>query len=95
MRVARGQGAAKAPQAQVTREEVIGNRQGGVYHLPSGCPSYGQVCEKNQMVRLRIGGNKGGFRKAGNCEWVSLRRAGPTLDRGRVPPGFQMAERGT
>lgn len=50
MRVATGQGAAKAPQAEVTSEEVIGNRLGGGYHLPRGCPSYGQVSEKNQMV---------------------------------------------
>jgi len=68
MRVARGQGAAKAPQAQVTREEVIGNRLGGGYHLPSGCPSYGQVSAKNQVsFGSEVEAIAAGFRKAGNC----------------------------
>lgn len=68
MRVATGQGAAKAPQAQVTREEVIGNRLGGGYHLPSGCPSYGQASEKDQVVfGSESEAIKTGFRKAGNC----------------------------
>lgn len=44
--VAKAQGPSKNAQAVVTGGEVIGNRRSGVYHLPAGCPSYGQVSEK-------------------------------------------------
>ncbi|MBH3341588.1 endonuclease [Pseudomonas mendocina] len=47
---------------------IIGNRRSGVYHLPAGCPSYGQVSAKNQIsFDSEAEALKAGFRKAGNC----------------------------
>lgn len=66
--VAKAQVPAAATPAAVTGGEVIGNRRSGVYHLSSGCPSYGQVSEKNQVVfGSESEAIKAGFRKAGNC----------------------------
>ncbi|MCW2293164.1 deoxyribonuclease-1 [Pseudomonas sp. BIGb0408] len=48
--------------------EVIGNRRSNVYHLPVGCPSYGQVSPKNQVAfESESDAINAGFRKAGNC----------------------------
>lgn len=66
--VAKTQESAAVTPAAVTSGDVIGNRRSGVYHLPSGCPSYGQVSEKNQVVfGSESEAVKAGFRKAGNC----------------------------
>lgn len=47
---------------------VLGNKRTGVYHLPNGCPSYGQVSIKNQVqFRTEQEAVAAGFRKAGNC----------------------------
>lgn len=58
---------AKQP-LQVDRTLIIGNRRSGVYHLPVGCPSYGQVSAKNQVsFDSESEALEAGFRKAGNC----------------------------
>lgn len=47
---------------------IYGNKNSGVYHLPTGCPSYLQVSPRN---RVEFGTEQeaaaAGFRKAGNC----------------------------
>jgi len=48
--------------------KIIGNRRSGVYHLPVGCPSYGQVSAKNQIsFDAETEALQAGFRKASNC----------------------------
>lgn len=70
---ATGQAAKTQETKAVTRAalaggEVIGNRRSGVYHLPSGCPSYGQVSAKNQVsFGSEAEAIESGFHKAGNC----------------------------
>ncbi|GGK02262.1 hypothetical protein GCM10009304_30060 [Pseudomonas matsuisoli] len=47
---------------------IIGNRNSQVYHLPQGCPSYGNVSGKNQeLFTLESEAQAAGYRKAGNC----------------------------
>jgi deoxyribonuclease I len=47
---------------------VIGNRNSHVYHLPLGCPSYGQVAAKNRVpFSSEAEALAAGYRKAGNC----------------------------
>ncbi|OLU16670.1 deoxyribonuclease I [Pseudomonas sp. PA1(2017)] len=49
--------------------DVVGNRRSNVYHLPVGCPSYGQVSPKNQVTfASEAEAIQAGFRKAGNCK---------------------------
>lgn len=53
---------------QVAGTLIIGNRRSGVYHMPVGCPSYGQVSAKNQIsFDSETEALRAGFRKAGNC----------------------------
>ena len=48
---------------------IIGNRKSQVYHLSMGCPSYGQVSEKNQVsFTSESEAQAAGYRKAGNCK---------------------------
>jgi deoxyribonuclease-1 len=48
---------------------IIGNRKSLVYHLSVGCPSYGQVSEKNQVsFTSESEAQTAGYRKAGNCK---------------------------
>ena len=48
---------------------IIGNRKSQVYHLSVGCPSYGQVSEKNQIsFTSESEAQAAGYRKAGNCK---------------------------
>lgn len=48
---------------------IIGNRKSQVYHLSVGCPSYGQVSEKNQIsFTSESEAQTAGYRKAGNCK---------------------------
>ncbi len=66
--VARAQEPSKNTQAAVANGEVISNRRSGVYHLPAGCPSYGQVSAKNQVsFGSEAEAIASGFHKAGNC----------------------------
>lgn len=52
-----------------TGSAVIGNRNSRVYHLPTGCPSYGQVSEKNQVpFTSEAEALAAGYRRAGNCK---------------------------
>ena len=62
--------AAKPPLASVTGTGVIiGNRKSQLYHLSMGCPSYGQVSEKNQVsFTSESEAQAAGYRKAGNCK---------------------------
>lgn len=47
---------------------VQGNKRSGVYHLPFGCPSYGQMSEANKVeFASEAEAIAAGFRKAGNC----------------------------
>ncbi len=47
---------------------VIGNRNSRVYHLPVGCPSYGQVSAKNRVeFAAAAEAEAAGYRRAGNC----------------------------
>ena len=47
---------------------IIGNRNSKVYHLPQGCPSYGQVSSRNQVpFESETEAAAAGYRKAGNC----------------------------
>lgn len=53
---------------EVTGKQIIGNRRSGVYHLPTGCPGYGQISPKNQVpFTSETEAIAEGFRKAGNC----------------------------
>lgn len=74
-------GSPAAPERQVAKAQnapadtshapgdVIGNRRSNVYHLPVGCPSYGQVSLKNQVTfGSEAEAIQAGFRKAGNCK---------------------------
>lgn len=58
---------AKADQSP-SQGMVIGNRNSGVFHLPTGCPSYSKVSPAN---RVTFGSAQeaeaAGFRLAGNC----------------------------
>lgn len=48
---------------------VIGNRNSRVYHLPVGCPSYGQVSAKNRVeFAAAADAEAAGYRRAGNCQ---------------------------
>lgn len=48
--------------------EIRGNRNSKVYHLPSGCPSYGLISPKNIVdFNSEAAANNAGYRKAGNC----------------------------
>ena len=48
---------------------IIGNGKSQVYHLSMGCPSYGQVSEKNQVsFTSESEAQAAGYRKAGNCK---------------------------
>jgi deoxyribonuclease-1 len=48
---------------------IIGNRNSHVYHLPSGCPSYGSVSTKNKVpFSSESEALAARYRKAGNCK---------------------------
>jgi len=74
-------GSPAAPERQVAKAQnapadgshapgdVIGNRRSNVYHLPVGCPSFGQVSPKNQVTfGSEAEAIQAGYRKAGNCK---------------------------
>lgn len=47
---------------------ILGNRRSRVYHLPSGCPSYGKVSPRNQVpFASQEAARAAGYRLAGNC----------------------------
>lgn len=47
---------------------VIGNSSSKVYHLPVGCPSYGQVSGRNRVeFESAAEAEAAGYRRAGNC----------------------------
>ncbi len=49
-------------------EPIRGNRNSKVYHLPVGCPSYGQISERNIVeFATEAEAQAAGYRKAGNC----------------------------
>ena len=57
------------PAQVASAEVVIGNRRSGVYHLPTGCPSYNQVGQNNRVpFPSESAAVAAGFRKAGNCQ---------------------------
>jgi deoxyribonuclease-1 len=48
---------------------IIGNKKSQVYHLSMGCPGYGQVSAKNQIIfESESEAQSAGYRKAGNCK---------------------------
>lgn len=48
---------------------IIGNRKSQIYHLSMGCPSFGQISEKNQVsFTSESEAQAAGYRKAGNCK---------------------------
>lgn len=50
-------------------DEIRGNRNSFIYHLPEGCPSYNKVGYKNRVVfRSASEAKAAGYRKAGNCK---------------------------
>ncbi|TLX65053.1 deoxyribonuclease I [Stutzerimonas nosocomialis] len=60
--------AREAAPAQVPTGGIIGNRNSKVYHLPQGCPSYGKVTPKNQvMFGTESEAAAAGYRRADNC----------------------------
>ena len=64
--VASTRSAERAPASADNR--IIGNRNSKVYHLPQGCPSYGQVSARNiQRFNSEAEAQQQGYRKAGNC----------------------------
>jgi len=47
---------------------VIGNRNSHVYHMPLGCPGYGQVGSRNRVEFASAGdAEAAGFKRARNC----------------------------
>lgn len=68
LRSTSGQTSSAPTPAVTTTAPIIGNRNSKVYHLPSGCPSYGSVSEKNQRIfASEQAAQAAGFRRAGNC----------------------------
>lgn len=66
--VARAMKPAMPISPEVNGEQIIGNRRSGVYHLPTGCPGYGQISLKNQVpFTSEAEAIAEGFHKAGNC----------------------------
>ncbi|MBJ9974314.1 endonuclease [Pseudomonas sp. S75] len=63
--------AAVSPQAKAdsgATGRIVGNQNSRVYHLPNGCPSYGQVSAKNLVTfESEAQARSAGYRKAGNC----------------------------
>jgi deoxyribonuclease-1 len=54
---------------QAATGSIIGNKNSHVYHLPAGCPSYGAVSPKNQVVfDSEAEAQNAGYRKADNCK---------------------------
>ncbi|MFJ4153836.1 endonuclease [Pseudomonas sp. NPDC089752] len=48
---------------------ILGNRNSHVYHLASGCPSYSQISQKNQVeFGTEAEAQAAGYRKAANCK---------------------------
>ena len=59
---------AESASASAASDRIIGNRNSKVYHLPQGCPSYGQVSARNiQRFNSEAEAQQQGYRKAGNC----------------------------
>lgn len=55
--------------SQAATKSIIGNKNSHVYHLPAGCPSYGAVSQKNQVIfDSEAEAQKADYRKAGNCK---------------------------
>lgn len=47
---------------------IIGNRRSRVYHLPTGCPSYGKVAPRNRVpFASEEAARAAGYRLAGSC----------------------------
>lgn len=47
---------------------IQANRNSGIYHLPEGCPSYGQISQRNLVVfASETEAITAQYRKAGNC----------------------------
>lgn len=58
-----------APQPRAANNApIIGNRRSRVYHLPTGCPSYGKVAPRNRVpFASQEAARATGYRLAGNC----------------------------
>jgi deoxyribonuclease-1 len=57
-----------APETMASEGEIKGNKNSQVYHLPSGCPSYDKVSERNAVFfDSESEAQSNGYRKAGNC----------------------------
>lgn len=53
---------------QVATAPILGNRNSKVYHRAQGCPSYGQVSERNRVAfDTEAQAQAAGYRLAGNC----------------------------
>lgn len=51
-----------------TQQQIIGNRNSRVYHLPTGCPSYDKVKPSNRVFfTSQEQAQAQGYRLAGNC----------------------------
>lgn len=49
-------------------EPIHGNRNSNIYHLPSGCPSYNAMADRNKVEFDDVeDAVDAGYRKAGNC----------------------------
>lgn len=58
----------KAPSSPEYDESIRGNRNSNIYHLPSGCPSYNKVSQRNIVeFATEEQAEAAGYRKAGNC----------------------------
>lgn len=56
------------PAPQPHAGAVIGNRNSRVFHMPTGCPSYELVAERNRIhFQSAEQAEQAGFRLAGNC----------------------------
>ena len=59
---------ASVQQAPAAASRIKGNQRSKVYHLPQGCPSYGQMSDSNvRWFDSEAEARQQGYRKAGNC----------------------------
>lgn len=48
---------------------ILGNRRSRIYHLPQGCPSYGDISPRNRVpFASEPEALAAGYRRAGNCD---------------------------
>lgn len=58
----------KSTQPDTYSGPVRGNRNSKVYHLPRGCPGYGQIADHNRVeFPSSSAASAAGYRRAGNC----------------------------